>query len=72
MSGVPFVYNSALRKFDFRGRWSVSPKNSGPSKKTEDQTGLKSGGSSLVVGTYLQSGSAPHPPGREAIHSQSL
>ena len=24
-----FVYNSALRKFDFRERWSVSPKNSG-------------------------------------------
>ena len=34
MIGVPFVYNSALRKFDFRGRWSVSPKNKGRSKKT--------------------------------------
>ena len=38
MIGIPFVYNSALRKFDFRSRWSVSPKNRGWSKKTEGQT----------------------------------
>ena len=25
--GVLFVYNFALRKFDFRGRWSATPKN---------------------------------------------
>ena len=37
----PFLYNSALRKFYFRGLWSVSPKNRGQSKKTEGWTGLK-------------------------------
>ena len=26
MIGVPFVLNSALRKFDFIGQWSVSQK----------------------------------------------
>ena len=45
----PFVYNFALRKFDFRGRWSATPKNRGRSKKTQGWTGLKSGGCSLVV-----------------------
>ena len=29
MIGVPFIYNSALRKFDFRGQWSVSPNSRG-------------------------------------------
>ena len=60
--GVPFVYNFALRKFDFRGRWSATPKNRGRSKKTQGWIGLKSGGGSLAVGTYLQRGSAPSPP----------
>ena len=63
INGVPFVYNFALRKFVFRGRWSVTPKNKGPSKKTQGRTGLKSGGGSLAVGTYLQRGSAPSIPG---------
>ena len=26
---VPFVYNFALRKFDFRGRWSATPQKIG-------------------------------------------
>ena len=64
MIGVPFVHNSAFRKFDFRGRWSVSPKNRGRSKKTQKWTGLKSGSGSLAVGTYLQRGSGPPPPRR--------
>ena len=33
MIGVPFVNNSALRKFDFRGRWSVSHKKRGAVKE---------------------------------------
>ena len=35
-----------LRKFDFRGLWSVSPKNRGQSRKTHDQerTGMKKQG----------------------------
>ena len=63
MIGVTFVYNSALRKFDFRGRWFVSPKNGGRSKKAQGQTDLKNEGSSLAVGTYLRRGSAPPPLG---------
>ena len=43
MIRVPFVYNSALRKCDFRGGWFVSPKNRGRTKKTQGWTGLKSG-----------------------------
>ena len=58
----PFVYNLELRKFDFRGQWSATPKNRGRSKKTQGWTGLESEGGSLAVGTYLQRGSAP-PPG---------
>ena len=61
MIEVPFVCNFALRKIDFRGRWSVTPKNRGRSKKIQGQIGLKSGGGSLAVCTYLQRGSAPHP-----------
>ena len=38
-------------------------KNRGRSKKTEGRTRPKSKGGSLVVGTYLQSGSAPPGPG---------
>ena len=44
MIGVTFVYNFALRKFDFR--WT--------SKKTQGWTALKNGGSSLAVGNCLQ------------------
>ena len=61
--GVPFVYIFALRKFDFKGRGSVTPKNKGRSKKIQGRTGLKNGGGSLAVGSYLQRGSAP-PPSR--------
>ena len=38
-------------------------KNRGRSKKTEGRTRPKSKGGSLAVGTYLQRGSAPPPPG---------
>ena len=61
--GVTFVYNFALRKFDFRGRWSATPKNRGLSKKTQGRRALKNGGGSLAVGSYLQRSSAPPPPG---------
>ena len=47
---------------DFGGRWSVTLKNRGRSKKTEGRTRPKSRGGSLAVGTYLQRGSAPPPP----------
>ena len=53
INGVPFVYNFALRNFDFRGQWSVTPKNRGQSKKTQGWTVLKNGGVSLAVGSYL-------------------
>ena len=67
--GIPFVCNFALRKFYFRGRWSATPKNRGRLKKTHGLTALKSGGSSLAVGSYFQRGSDPPPlpkdsPGR--------
>ena len=52
---VPLVYNYALRKFDFRGQWSATPKNRGQSRVDR----LKSGDGSLAVGTNLQRGSAP-------------
>ena len=57
--GVTIVYNFALRKFDFRGRWSATPQNRGRSKKTQGRTVLKNGGGSLAVSTHLQRGSAP-------------
>ena len=50
-----------LRKYDFRRRWSATPKNRGQSKKTEEGITLKSRGSSLSFGSYLQRGSAPPP-----------
>ena len=53
MIGVPCLYNFALRKFDFRGLWSVTPKNRGWSNITQRQIG------SLAVGTYHERGSAP-------------
>ena len=51
--GVTFIYNFVLRKFDFRGQWSATPKNRGQSKQTLGQTALKSGGGSLAVVSYL-------------------
>ena len=60
--GVTIVYNFALRKFDFRGWWSPTPKNRGQSKKTQGRTALKNWGGSLAVCSYLQRGSAPPPP----------
>ena len=57
--GVTFVYNFALRKFDFREPWSATSKNRGRSKKTQGLTALKNGGSSLAVSSYLQRGSLP-------------
>ena len=41
--GVVFVYNFALRKFDFRGQWSGAPKNRGWSKKTQGRRAKKNG-----------------------------
>ena len=38
-------------------------KNRGRSKKTEGREGPKNKVGSLAVGTYLQRGSAPLPPG---------
>ena len=60
--GVIFVYNFALKKFNFRGRWFQTLKNRGQSKKTQGRTALKNRGGSLAVGSYLQRGSAPPPP----------
>ena len=45
----------------------MSLKNRGQSKKTEGRTRQKSKGGSLAVGTYLQKGSAPPPPGGRSI-----
>ena len=56
------LYNFTLRKFDFRGQLSVTPKNRGRSKKTQGRTALKNGGGSLAVGSYLLRVSAPPPP----------
>ena len=39
--GVSFVYNFALRKFDFRGRWSATPKHRRRSKKTQGWKALQ-------------------------------
>ena len=57
--GVSFVYDFALRKYDHRGQWSATPKNTGWSKKTLGQTALKSRGSSLGVGGCLQRAPTP-------------
>ena len=52
------MYNFALKKFDFRGRWFQTPKNRGWSKKTQGRTALNNGGGSLpgslAVGSFLQ------------------
>ena len=53
------MYDFALRKYDFRGRWSATPKNRGRSKKNPGRTALKSRGGILAVGGNLQRGSAP-------------
>ena len=56
----PFcICTFVLKILDFRGRWSVTLKSRGRSKKTDVRTGPKSKGGSLAVGTYLQRGSAP-------------
>ena len=47
---VNFVYNSALKKFDYRGRWFQAPKMGGGQRKLRAD--------SLAVGSYLQRGSA--------------
>ena len=44
------------------GGWSATLTNRGWLKKTQGWTALKSRGSSLAVGIYLQRGSAPPPP----------
>ena len=57
--GVTFVYAFTVRKYYFRGQWSATPKNGGWSKRTLGWTVLKSGGSTLEVGTYLQEAVPP-------------
>ena len=47
----------------FRGQWSATLKNRGRSKKTQGWTALKSGGSSLAVGSYLLKEAVPPPLG---------
>ena len=59
--GVTIVYNFALRKFDFRGWWSATPKIGGRSKKTQGKTALKT--EAVVwqwVGTFKEA--VPPPP----------
>ena len=53
-NGVTFVYNFALRKFDFRGQWSATPKNRGRSKTTQGPRALENGSGSLAVGLKRQ------------------
>ena len=61
--GVTFVYRFELRKYDFRRRWSATPKNRERSiGTTHGQTAPKSEGDRLSAGSYLQGGSAPPPP----------
>ena len=56
----PFcILDFVMRKYDFRGGWSENPQN----RKTKRQTVLKSRGSTLTMGSYIQTGSAPPPPG---------
>ena len=57
--GATFIYNFAMRKFDFRGRWSATPKNKGWSKKSQGRTALKSG---AVVGITTFKEAVPPPP----------
>ena len=63
---VTIVYSFELKKFDFRGWWSATPKYRGWSKKSYGPTTLKNRGGSLAVGSYFQRGSTPppqhHPP----------
>ena len=54
-----FLGSFVLRMSDFGGRWSVTLKNRGRSKKTEGRTRPKCKGGSLAVGTYLQRDSDP-------------
>ena len=59
-----FFIQFCIEKLDFRGQWSVSPKNRGLSKKTQGRTGLKrgGGGGSLVVLVVTFKEAVP-PPG---------
>ena len=59
---ITFDDTFVLRIFHFGGRWSVTLKNRGRSKKTDGWGRPKTRGSSLAVGTYLERGSAPPPP----------
>ena len=44
------VYKTALRKYDFREQWSVTPKNRGQSKKIQGWTAVKSRGRGEALG----------------------
>ena len=57
---ITFDDTFVLRIFHFGGRWSVTLKNRGRSKKTDGWRGPKTRGSSLAVGTDFERGSAPH------------
>ena len=39
MIGFPFLYNFALRKFDFKGQGSVTPKNGGGGGAVKENSG---------------------------------
>ena len=60
--GVSLVYLFCIGKYDFRGRWSATPKHRWRSKTTERRTALKSRGGCFAEGRYFQRGSAPPPP----------
>ena len=67
--GVTFVCNFALRRCDFRGWWSATPKNRGRSKKTQEQTALKSRRGAVVwqwEATFKEAVLPPPPPLRKA------
>ena len=61
---VPFVCNFALRKFEFTGGWSATPKNRGRSKKTQGRRALKNGGAVVWqwVVTFIEAVPPPPPP----------
>ena len=49
-------------KHDFRGWWSATPTNRGRPQKTQGGAVLKSGDSSLAIGSYLQIGRVSDMP----------
>ena len=65
--GVTFVYNCALRKFDFGATLSLPTIGAGGGGEgvfkgsTQGQTALKNGNGTFAAGSYLQRGSAPLP-----------